>query len=155
HITAEIGGDVSAPTGTITRTIDAGETLAKAARDHSLTDSERRQVIEAGANLAIDPPAVVMHLGLTYVPVERWELGLRYSYGSWRVGVRRQLLTQERYGLDLTVGLGLSRFSYEFPVQDLVNVLHLDDFTRWSLDIPLLVGNHAAWYRWWAGPRLL
>jgi hypothetical protein len=155
HVTAELGGDVSAPTGTIIRTIDAAETLARAARSHSLSDSERRQVVEAGANLAIDPPAVVMHVGLTYVPLTSWEVGLRYSYGSWRVGLRRQLLTQERHGLDLTAGLGVSRFSYEFPVHDLIDVLRLDDFTRWSLDIPLLVGKHATWYRWWAGPRLL
>jgi hypothetical protein len=155
HVSAELGWDVSAPTGTISRTLDAGKTLARASQSRSLTDSERRQVIEAGANLAIDPPALVMHLGVAFVPVDRWELGLRWSSGSWRAGFRHQFLTQERDGLDLTAGLGISRFSYEFPIHEVINIIHLDDFTRWSVDVPLLVGKHASWYRLWAGPRLL
>jgi hypothetical protein len=155
HVTAEVGWDASAPTGTISRTIDAGKALARAANNHSLSDSERRQVIEAGANLAIDPPAAVMHAGLAYVPITGWELALRWSNGAWRAGFRHQFLTQEQHGLDLTAGLGISRFSYEFPIHDFINIIRLDDFTRWSLDVPLLVGKHAEWYRLWAGPRLV
>jgi hypothetical protein len=155
HVTAEAGWDVSIPTGTISRAFDAGETLAKAARSRSLNDSERRQVIEAGANVAIDPPTVVGHLGVAFVPLDRFELGLRWSYGAWRGGFRYQLLTQERHGLDLTAGLGVSRFSYEYPIDKVIDVIKLDDFTRWSLDVPLLVGKHASWYRLWGGPRLI
>jgi hypothetical protein len=36
-----------------------------------------------------------------------------------------------------------------------IDVLELQDFTRWSLDVPLLVGKHGSWYRLWGGPRLL
>jgi hypothetical protein len=155
HLTAEVGWDVSAPTGTISRTFDAGKTLARAANSRSLNDSERRQVIEAGANLAIDPPAAVMHAGLAFVPIRGWELALRWSSGAWRAGVRHQFLYQDRHGVDLTMGLGVSRFSYEFPIHEVINIIRLDDFTRWSLDIPLLVGKHDSWYRLWGGPRLI
>src|SRR5690242_12926877 len=86
HVTAEFGWDVSAPTGTISRSIDAGKTLARAADSHTLSDSERRQLIEAGANLAIDPPGFVMHAGVAFVPLQRLELALRWSSGSWRGG---------------------------------------------------------------------
>jgi len=155
HVSAEFGWDVSAPTGTISRTLDAGRTLARAADSRSLSDGERRQLIEAGANLAIDPPAAVMHVGVAFVPIASWELSLRWSSGAWRAGFRHQFLTQERNGLDLSAGLGVSRFSYEFPIHEIISVIRLDDFTRWSLDFPLLVGKHGSWYRWWTGPRLL
>jgi hypothetical protein len=155
HVTAEVGWDVSAPTGTISRTIDAGKTLARAADSQSLNDSQRRQVIEAGANLAIDPPAAVMHAGLAFVPITGWELALRWSSGAWRAGFRHQFLRQDRHGVDLTMGLGVSRFSYEFPIHEVIDIIRLDDFTRWSLDIPLLVGKHGSWYRLWGGPRLI
>jgi hypothetical protein len=152
---AEVGWDVSAPTGTILRSIDAGRTLARAAGSRSLSDAERRQLIEAGANLALDPPALVMHLGLTYSPATDWEVGLRWSSDTWRVGGRHQFLHQETDGIDLSAGLGLSRFSASFPVDDIIDVIHVNDFTRWSLDIPLLLGKHGPWYRLWGGPRLL
>jgi hypothetical protein len=156
HVSAELGWDVSVPTGTISRAIDAGKTLANAAKTRSLTDAERRQLIEAGANVAINPPALVMHAGLTYVPITAWELGLRWSPGSWRAGVRHQFLEQASNGVDLTMGLGLARYTFEFPVNDVLGgVIHLDDFSRWNLDVPLVVGKHASWYRLWGGPRLL
>jgi hypothetical protein len=155
HVAAEVGWDVSAPTGTITRTFDAGKTLARAADSRTLTDSERRQLIEAGANLALDPPAFVMHAGVSFVPIRQWELSLRWSSGAWRGGFRHQFLTMERHGLDLSAGLGISRFSYEFPIHEIIKVVRLDDLTRWSLDVPLLVGKHGSWYRLWGGPRLI
>jgi hypothetical protein len=155
-VTAEAGFDVSVPTGTIIRTIDAAETLAKVADSRSLNDGERRQLIEAGANLAMVPPATVLHLGLTYAPFTDWELGVRWSSGAWRAGVRYQLLAQATHGLDLSAGVALSRFKYEFPIHKVIgDILRLDDFVRWSVDFPILVGKHASWYRLWGGPRIL
>ena len=95
------------------------------------------------------------HAGLTFVPISHLELGLRWAGGEWRAAARYQLLEQASHGVDLTVGLGLSRFAYEFPVGSLVDIIQLDDFTRYGLDVPLLVGTHASWYRLWGGPRLL
>jgi hypothetical protein len=156
HLTAEFGWDVSVPVGTIVRAIDAGKNLVDAANNRSLNDAERRQLIEAGANVLLNPPAVVTHAGLTYVPFTAWELGVRWSPGAWRGGVRHQLLEQGRHGVDFTAGLALSRFTAEFGLGDtLEKVLHVDDFTRWNLDVPLVVGKHGDWYRLWGGPRLL
>ncbi len=155
HVQAEAGFDVSVPVGTITRTIDAAESLSNAAKNRSLTTDERNQVVEAGTNLALDPPALVAHAGIAWAPFDRWEIGLRASSGAWRAGVRRQLLVQETHGWDLTVGLGLQRFSYKFPVGDFVGVLALEDFTRWSVDVPVIAGKRGDWYRLWGGPRLV
>ncbi|MCX5742796.1 MAG: hypothetical protein NT062_09895 [Proteobacteria bacterium] len=155
HVGIELGVDVSVPTGTIGKVVDAGQALANAASDRALTDDERDTVIEAGATLALAPPAPVTHLGATYVPAAGWELGLRFQSGGWRVGMRHQLLRQEDSGVDLTVGIGASRFAYEFPVSDVLGILELDDFTRYSFDLPIVVGQHTRIYRWWAGPRLV
>jgi hypothetical protein len=155
HLTAEAGIDGSVPAGTIVRVVDAGKTLVAAARTRSLSDDERRQLIEAGANLALEPPAVVFHAGLAFVPVRGLELGARYASGGWRLGARTQLLEQDRAGLDVSVGLGFSRQVYEFPVDKVLDYLTLDSLTRTSLDLPLLVGKRAPWYRLWGGPRLV
>jgi hypothetical protein len=157
HIQAEAGLDVSAPTGTISRTIDVGRGLVGAARQRSLTDDERRRLIEAGASLVLDPPAVVTHVALAYGLVPGWEMGLRYASGSLRLGGRTELQSQDRatgQGFDLSVGLGVSRQTASFPVDSVLDYLTIDEFTRFTVDIPVLVGRHAPWYRTWGGARL-
>src|SRR5688572_30218017 len=52
HVQAEAGMDISIPTGTISRIIDSGETLARSAESRTLTSEERGRLVEAGANLA-------------------------------------------------------------------------------------------------------
>jgi hypothetical protein len=83
------------------------------------------------------------------------EVGVRYAGAAWRVGVRTQLLDHESGPFDLTVGLGVSRFSFSFPLSDQIPGLSLSDFSRWQLDVPLLVGTSRDWFRVWAGPKLL
>jgi len=55
----------------------------------------------------------------------------------------------------MTVGLGVSRVSYEFPISQEIPVLHVDDFTRWQVDVPLLIGTSRDFVRVWVGPKLL
>jgi hypothetical protein len=52
------------------------------------------------------------------------------------------------------VGLGVSRHVASFPVDSVLDILKVDEFTRWGVDVPVLVGRHASWYRTWAGARL-
>lgn len=155
HVQAEAGFDVSAPVGTIVRTIDAGKTLAQSSQSRTLSDDERHQLIEAGANVALDPPAAVAHLGIAWAPFTRTEVSLRLSSGAWRAGARYQILDQARDGWDLTAGVGVQRFAYEFPVSDVLDVVHLNDFQRWSVDIPIAFGRRGDAYRLWGGPRIV
>lgn len=155
HIGAEGGWDISAPVGTIMRTIDAAKTISQAAKNETLTDAQRIQLIDAGTNLALVPPGLVTHVGVSYVPWSRWEAGLRWSSGEWRLGVRRQLLDIAADGVDLTMGLGVSRFAYDFPVDEVLEVVKLDQFVRWNIDVPMLIGTHGDWYRLWTGPRFI
>ena len=155
QVRAEAGMDVSVPLGTFSDVIDGAKALASAANERELTDAERTEVLEAGASIALAPPGVVTHVGGTYVPLDHLEIGLRTAGGGWRAGARYQLLSQERHKLDLSAGVAVSRFAYEFPVSDIIGIVSLDDFTRYGLEIPITVGQHGSWYRWWMGPRLM
>ncbi len=154
HVSAEAGLDVSASTGIVTRTIDTARALARA---QMLNEDEKRIVFAAGFNLALNPPSVVEHVGLTYAVADGWEVGLRYAGHAWRVGGRRQLLTQglDGSGWDLTVGLGVQRFTFEVPLADTIPIVRLDDFERWNIDVPLVFGRRGDFYRIWGGPRLV
>ena len=82
---------------------------------------------------------------------------MRYAAGSWRLAGRRQLLAQslDGEGYDLTVGLGIQRFSFGFPVDNVIDIIRLDDFSRWALDIPMAIGRRGDFYRVWGGPRVM
>jgi hypothetical protein len=69
--------------------------------------------------------------------------------------MRVQLVERATGAFDLSLGLGVSRFTYEIPFGDDVPVLKVDDFTRWQLDVPLLIGMQNRWFRAWGGPRFL
>jgi hypothetical protein len=157
HAQAEVSLEIVVPTGTLSSAIDAGKTLAAtlAPNSPSLTSAQQRQLVDAGAALALNPPGAVNHLGLSYTPVARLEASLRYSSGAWRLGARYQFLEQDRSGVDLSAGVGGQRQVVDFPVGDVIGILDVKEFTRWSVDVPMLVGRHGRWYRCWAGPRFI
>jgi hypothetical protein len=155
HVSAEAGMDASIPTGTIDRTVDTGKTLARAAQTRMLSEDEKLQVFAAGLNLSLNPPFFVEHAGLNYVFADNWEAGLRYASSAWRLGIRRQLMTQDRDGYDVTIGVGVQRFSFGFPIDNVIDIIKLDDFVRWNLDIPVAIGRRTDYLRWWAGPRMV
>jgi hypothetical protein len=155
HVQAEFGMDVAIPTGSIKKAVDAAEALEAVAEDRMLSNAEKLALLEGGANLATNPPAVIPHVGAAYAPFQHWEIGLRFAASGWRVGLRRQILEQERSGVDLSVGVGVGRAAFEPPIDGILYTIEIDDFVRWSVDLPIAVGQHADWYRWWAGPRLV
>jgi hypothetical protein len=155
HIQAEIGADVSVSVGSVGSIVHASETLDHSSAQRALTDEEKRTILAGGANLGLNPPAVIPHLGVAYSPVERWELALRFAASGWRAGVRRQLLDQRESGVDLTVGLGVGRAIFDPPIHSVLDTLTVDDFSRWNLDVPVVIGQQGSWFRWWAGPRFV
>src|SRR5688572_148368 len=66
HVQAEMGADVSIPLGSIDEAIDAAETLEAAAEQRTLSEREQREILEAATHLALNPPAVLMHIGVAY-----------------------------------------------------------------------------------------
>lgn len=153
---AEMGMDVSVPTGTISKSIDAGERLADSAQNQTISREDQIQLFDAGVNLALNPPSVLQHIGIAFAPIARTEVSLRFVGGGWRVGGRYQLLEQGVNSTwDLTVGLGGMRQSYSFPIDNVLDIVQLRDFNRFTVDVPIAFGRRGSWYRFWGGPRLL
>jgi len=154
HVQMETGLDVSYPTTGISDIVDLGKSLAVQARP--LTAEEERQLIRAGAALALNPPSVNTHVGVGVGLGYNTEAQGRLVSGGWRLGARYQFLNQATHGVDLSGGLGLGRISFSPPGADIFEpLLTVDDYTRWQFDLPLLVGMSGNWYRWWGGPRMM
>jgi hypothetical protein len=154
HIQSELGLDISFSTGSIRKVIRAADELEDSATLRTLTEEEMRRILEGGAHLTFNPPALIPHVGLASAFLEGWELGVRFASSGFRLGVRHQLLDQATSGVDFTVGLGAGRAVFIPPVHDVLDSLTVDAFERWNFDVPVTVGQHGDWYRWWAGPRI-
>jgi hypothetical protein len=156
HLSVSTGIEGGVPVGALTTLLDTGKTLARqGANGQPLTDAEKWQIFDAGVNLLLLTPSIGPHVAVTYVPAPHFEVGIRYAGAAWRGGARYQLIDHEHGPFDLTVGLGISRFSFSFPLSDQIPGLSLDDFSRWQVDVPVLVGTSRDWFRVWAGPKLL
>lgn len=155
HFQAELGMDVSIPTGTIVDVVEAGSALVSAAENRDLSEPERREVFEAGVALAFNPPSVTQHIALAYTPLENWDVALRYSISAFGLMSRYQILHAKKHGVDFSAGLGISRYVYEFPVSSVLGILELEDYTRWQFEVPLQFGKSGSWYRVWGGPRVM
>ncbi|KYF77607.1 hypothetical protein BE17_26765 [Sorangium cellulosum] len=155
HVQAELGLDVSVPTGAIASVVDAGVVLANIAESRELTEGERLTLFEAGGALALNPPSVTPHIGVGYTALDRWELNLRYTGSALRLGTRYQLLKRDKHGVDLTAGAGVGRYVIDLPIGSILGLVELEDFTRWQIDLPIQIGTAGTWYRVWGGPRLM
>lgn len=155
HVQVTAGLEVAVPTGTLVNTVDAGRTLARSARSQTLSPEDQGRLFDAGVTFAASPVAVVPHFAVAYGIYDRTEVGLRYTGDAWRLGGRYQLLAHEQDPLDMVVGVGISRAATAVPVDDVIPVISVDDFTRWTGDLSLLVGTSRSWFRVWAGPKLV
>jgi hypothetical protein len=148
--------EVAIPPGTIVDAIDAGEAISdRALGGQPISDQDRARLFSAAINLAASPPSVGPHLAVAYAVRDRIEVGLRYAGQGWRLGGRYQLLRRDEGPCDLVVGLGVARSTYEIPLADVIPVVEIDDFTRWTIDIPVTAGTSRSWYRVWTGPKFV
>lgn len=155
HVQAAAAFELGVPTGAIHDVVETSRTLGEIAQTQTISTAQRAQLLDAGMSLAASPPAFGPHFALAYGAVPGVELGLRYAVGTWRLGTRYQLLDRTSGPCDLVVGLGLSRSSQGVPADEVLQVVSIDDVTRWTLDVPLLAGTGRSWYRAWIGPKLL
>ncbi|HVZ72845.1 MAG TPA: hypothetical protein VHJ20_10765 [Polyangia bacterium] len=156
RIAASVGLEGGVPTGAFTSLVDAGKALAARGQNgEALSDDDKWRIFDAGVNLALTLPSFGPHLLIGYTPADHLEVSVRYAGSAWRLGARYQLLDHDTGPFDFTVGLGVSRFAFAFPISDQIPVLKLDDFSRWQLDVPILVGTSRDWFHVWAGPKIL
>ncbi len=156
HMQVTTAFEVGIPTGTIGSIIDTGKTISDIAqRDGMITPEQERQLFDAGVTVAVSPPAFGYHFAAYYVPIDRLEVGLRYAGAGFRAGARYQLLRHETDPFDLTLGAGVARSAYEIPLSSYIPILEIEDFTRYTIDVPLQIGTSRTYYRVWGGPKVL
>lgn len=158
HWQVGAGLELSVAPGSIADAVDTAKSVVdKIDSSQPVSDDEKLQLFDGGVKLLLNPPISLpsQHLVIAYVPVNRLEASIRYAGGAWRLGARYQLLDHNTGPFDMTIGLGVARFTYEFPMGDVLKVLKLEDFSRWQLDVPLLIGTSRDWVRVWAGPKFL
>jgi hypothetical protein len=155
HAHAEVGVDVSYPSGTIPDVINAAESVVEATEQRAVTNEEKRKIFQGAAAIAINPPAAIAHVGFDYGVARRWEVGVRLATSGARLATRTQLLEQATDGVDLSVGLGVGLALFTPPINSVFDSVTVDDFSRWNIDLPMAIGRHGRWYRVWGGPRLL
>jgi hypothetical protein len=155
HMQATAAFEVGVPTGTITRIIDTGKTLAEAANSNDLTPAQEQQLFESGIVVAASPPSFGYHFALAYTVLEGLEVNGRYAGDGWRLGARYQLLRHENGPFDMVIGAGVARSVFEIPLTSYIPILKIDDLTRWTIDVPLQIGTSRPYYRVWGGPKFL
>ncbi len=74
HYQTELGTDLSLSTGSIAKVVDAAVALDQASSSRPLSDDEKRRLLAGAANLGMNPPAIIAHMGLAYSPAKDWEL---------------------------------------------------------------------------------
>ena len=159
HLQVAAGFEVGVPTGTVVHAVDAGRALSSRAQncnDQScqLTPDEKGQLYEAGVSLTASPLSYSQHLAVSYGFDGRLEAGLRWAAGNWRAQGRYQLARAQEGPFDATAGLGLSYSSTEIPMGDVLPVLKVDDFSRWTLDVPFTIGTSRSWFHVWTGLKV-
>ena len=155
HVSLAAGFDGSIPTGAVTRTIDTAKALSHA---NMLSEQDKRTIFAAGFNLALSPPSVVEHIGLTYSPADA--LGGRPALRLPRLADRGPApAPATRHS---TARAGTSRWGSVCSASASrcrstrsSRSSRLEDFTRWNIDIPLVAGRRGDFYRIWGGPRLV
>jgi hypothetical protein len=156
HSAVAAGFEGSIPIGPLIDAIDTAKTVSDKARSNqALTSQEKWQALDASMQLLLSPPSVGYHFAFAYAPLDRWEVSLRYAGSALRLGTRYQLLDRASGPFDMSIGFGASRFTYAVPISDYVPILKMDDFTRWQVDVPVLIGMQNQWFRTWIGPRFL
>jgi hypothetical protein len=156
HFSAAIAWEASLAPGALYDAYSAGkDVLERAESGQALSTEEKWRAFDAGMALLLSPPSFGYHLSFAYVPWKRLEVSGRYTGSAFRLGSRYQLVDRATGPFDMSLGVGVSRFTYKIPFADYLPLFKLDDFTRWQLDVPLLIGMQNRWFRTWAGPRFL
>ncbi|HEX8704220.1 MAG TPA: hypothetical protein VF815_35635 [Myxococcaceae bacterium] len=117
-----------------------------------LSEEDQRKLLTAGIALAVAPPGPVTEVMIRAGVVENLDMGLRYSSGSLRLDAKYRFLhrgTQQRGSereqgsFDMAIGLGLARHSFKSRALDLLEVVEIDDFSRYDVEVPLYLSAEA------------
>ena len=142
--------------GNLIRVVDAGIDQGREARDavddnrpYALSEESQQQLLSAGVALLVAPPGINPELMVRVGVADRVDVGLRYSGISLRADGKvllfhggreeggRMEAGQRSY--DVALGLGVARYFFSSPVLDVLEVVQMNDFSRYDIEVPLYV----------------
>lgn len=159
HVDGGAAYGVSAPIAGIGRTVGTAKDNAERTQDgEPLSDDDRDQIIATSLGLALNPPSFGSQYRVAYGIAPDFEVDVRYALSAWRIGARYQMI-KPGYPADLagSVGLGVSRYVFSFGVPSYLpeEIVKVDDFTRYDIDVPVLFGASHDVFHLWGGPKLV
>lgn len=134
---------------------------------YQLSEEDQQELLTAGIALAVFTPSQGMEIGVRTGVAKDLDIGLRYSVTSLRLDAKYRLLhtgdpdepppplfvpggsrsepqppkppAPPKAWFDVALGLGVSRYLFENPAFKVLEFLHLDDFSRWDVEVPLYI----------------
>jgi hypothetical protein len=170
HVQVDAGAGLYTPLGGIGQAVAQGVHHATKLADliankteYTLSEDEQHELLTAGIALAVLPPAPVYTMSLRTGLFANADLGLRYSINAARLDAKYRFIHMDdgpnvpdgsQRSFDVALGVAISRYLFDNPVVDSLKFVHLGDFSRWDLEVPLYfsweLGHVAHLY---GGPR--
>ncbi|NBD11034.1 MULTISPECIES: hypothetical protein [Corallococcus] len=145
QVTGSMG--VFIPVGTLATVVDVGIDQGREAkravdegRPYTLTEEDQQRLLTAGLALVVAPPGTNPELMVRVGVLDGLDLGGRYSGNSLRFDGKARLAHgggDSRRSYDLALGLGVSKHLFSGAALDVLEVVHLGDFDRWDVEVPL------------------
>ena len=101
----------------------------------------------------MSPPGIVNELSIRRGLADNFDVGLRYSGISWRLDTKyrfhhsgdgAEVSENKRRSFDIASGLAGARHSFKSPVFDVLEIVKINDFSRWDLEVPLYISRTLA-----------
>lgn len=152
-----LGAGAFIPAGQLVDLVDLGidesKRIRKAVESNDnvqLTEEDQQRMLSAGIALAVAPPGIVNEFSLRAGLADNLDVGLRYSGISWRLDTKYRFLHSgdgadvsetRRRSFDMAIGLAGARHSFKSPVFDVLEIVQINDFSRWDLEVPLYLST--------------
>lgn len=143
EVRAHAAAGLFLPTGAALDIAQAGLGAARSVRagELSLTPEEKEALYLGAVSLALQPPYPVLEAGLRTGIVEDLDAGLKLTSTSLGLDARYRLWRggdEASMHQHLSIGLGASRYLFSNPLFDALELVRIDDFSRWDFEVPLL-----------------
>jgi hypothetical protein len=168
HVQAQGAFNVNVPASRIIDAVDSVATLTdRYASDpnYKPTDAEQKEALAAGVGLGLSSPGVNPDLMLRVGIFKNFDAGIRWSALNVHLdGKYRFLQTKVTPdddpdadpGFQGAVSLGISKTLYSGFVFDALEFLHIDDYSRWNLEVPVIFGSRLGNFgHAWFGPKYI
>lgn len=172
HVRLQTGAGVYVPLGSAAHAWDAGRSamdrlrfIHQAGSPYQATLEEQEALLTAGLSLAVFPPSGGYEVGVRTGVVKDVDVGFRYAVNSvrldakWRffhLGDPAEVNEFSRRSVDVAVGLGVTRYVLQSPVLELLELVQVDDFSRWDLEVPLYFSQETGGiFKLYASPKYI